>query len=114
MSDIDSKITMALTATKSSRKPYTVQPLTKHPAAAQGNASPSGADSIEPATAADHITPDEAIALEARCTENNIKTASVKKFFGVELLSQLTPAQLIVAHENITVTLAKRLEQQNA
>lgn len=64
----------------------------------------------EPA-AAMAITPDEALALEERCNENNVKTSNVKKFFNVMWFSQLTPAQLIVAHENITVTLAKRMEQ---
>lgn len=117
MSDIEAPITMALTATRGNKKPFTVKPLD---AAGKKTAAPSGDDivnSVNPSLANSHsdaaatITPDEAIALEARCTDNNIKTATVKKFFAVEQFSQLTPAQLIVAHENITVTLAKRMEQ---
>lgn len=117
MSDITDKITMALTATKQSRKPYTVKPLTKQPAAAQvpetaRTGELASASAATPASAADPtsntITPDEALALEARCTENNIKTANVKKFFNVERFSQLTPAQLTIAHQNIDTTLATR------
>lgn len=145
MSDIDSKITMALTATKQSRKPYTVQPLkaaTKQPAAAQvaqtdrASGKSAAAEDTEghgfeshSASAADptptgmlniggksygpaKISVEEAIALETRCKESDIKPENVKKFFKVTAFDQLTPAQLVVAHENITVTLAKRMEAQ--
>lgn len=62
-----------------------------------------------PATAAaPTITADEALALEARCTENAIKLGAVKKFFSVERFSQLTGEQLAAAHTMIDETIAKR------
>lgn len=118
LSDIDSKMTMALTATKQSRKPYTVQPLqagapkTVAPSVA-GSAPTSGESGSIPehSDATATITPDEALTLEARCTDNNIKTATVKKFFKVERFSQMTNQQLADAHKMITDTLAQRAAQ---
>lgn len=66
---------------------------------------------------ADLISPDEALAIEARCTENGIMMASVKKYFKVERFSQMTKAQLVEANERIDETLALRkakLEAQEA
>ena len=54
------------------------------------------------------ITADEALALEARCTDNAIKTGAVKKFFKVERFSQMTSQQLADAHAMIDTTLAER------
>lgn len=79
MSDIDSTLTMALTATKGSRKPFTVRPLQKSaPSQVPGQHneeqhSPSAMSS--PATVADpvYITAEEAFDLEVRCTELEIK-----------------------------------------
>lgn len=70
-----------------------------------GEAIPSTA--ATPSEAAP-ITADEATALEARCTENNIKIGAVKKTFSVTLLSQLTAEQLVEAHAMIDITLAQR------
>jgi hypothetical protein len=54
------------------------------------------------------ITPDEALAIEARCTENAIKIPVVKKHFGIERFAQMTPQQLIEANELIDETLESR------
>lgn len=56
------------------------------------------------------ITDEEALKLNARCEENNIKIGVVKKFFSVVQLSELTPQQLVEAHAMIDDTLAKRKE----
>ena len=113
LSDIDSKITMALTATKGSRKPYTVQPLK---ADGQQKAAPKVA---EPATAAvpsptttpsdaSLITDEEAIALDARCSENGIDVAKLKAAAKVERLALIKSADLPRAHAWIDAILAKR------
>jgi hypothetical protein len=65
LSDIDSKITMALTATKGSRKPYTVQPLkldaTKAaPSQEQRSVQPPG----NPASPATDAAPDDDALIE--------------------------------------------------
>lgn len=115
MTHIDSPLTLALTMTKQSRKPYTVKPLDA--SAAPSTAPPqekgiSGADTgphSEPAAgAAARITDDEAMKLDARCQENLISVSKVKKLFSVEFLVSLTPAQLVEAHAMIDSTLAKR------
>lgn len=124
LSDIDSKLTMALTATKQSRKPYTVQPLKagapktvaaqvsrQETAGAPATGANPDASSAQPVSATATITPDEALTLEARCTDNNIKTATVKKFFKVERFSQMTNQQLADAHTMIDDTLAQREAQ---
>lgn len=80
-------------------------PLEKSPAGAlpaQSGGTQDGAATI---------TPDEALALEARCTENNIGIPKVKKFFKVERFSQLTPDQLVQAHATIDSTLAERAKE---
>lgn len=123
MSDISSPLTMALTMTKSNRKPFTVKPLVaekkaaapKMPVSESAGAiesqsertidNPSSAASSE---AAATISADEALALEARCTENSIKIATVKKFFNVERFSQMTGEQLAAAHTMIDETLEQR------
>lgn len=60
------------------------------------------------ATSQETITPDEALALEARCTDNSIKPGIVKKYFAVALFSQMTSQQLADAHALIDSTLADR------
>lgn len=127
MSDIDAKLTMALTMTKQNRKPFTVRPLeasgapkaaaTQMPVSASlGTVAETDSRKVEPATsagfnsapAAAPITPDEALALEARCKENDIPTGKVKATFAVGLLSMLTRPQLVEAHVMIDSTLAAR------
>ena len=118
MSDIDSAMTMALTVTRANKKPFTVKPLASvaPKAAPPVTASPDAASSPaqEPAGAATYITPDEALALEARCTENSIKTGTVKKFFGVTMFSQMNSQQLVEAHAMIDSTLAERKAKEAA
>jgi len=60
------------------------------------------------ADAAPYISADEALALEARCTENSIKIGAVKKHFAVERFSQMTGEQLAQAHAMIDSTLEGR------
>lgn len=114
MSDIDSSITMALTVTRANKKPFTVKPIVSGaPKAAQQNPSPATDGAGHPpaqssADAATVITADEALALEARCQENSIPAAKVKKKFGVTLFSQMTGEQLVEAHQLIDVTLKER------
>lgn len=97
MSDIDSALTMALTVTRANRKPFTVRPLTVEQAP-KPDAEPV------------YITPDEATTLEKRLDDNAIALTKVKKAFGVERLSMLTPAQLASAHEMIDTTIKNRRE----
>lgn len=97
MSDIDANMTMALTMTKSNRKPFTVRRLTVE-------AAPK--DDTEPV----YITPDEATVLEKRLDDNAIALTKVKKAFGVERLSMLTPEQLASAHAMIDTTIKNRRE----
>ncbi len=86
-------------------------------AAAQASPSVAPADSSTSLDAAGHvaaahdgevISPDEALKLEARCTDNSIKVGAVKKHFGIERLSLLTPDQLAEAHAMIDSTLEQR------
>lgn len=72
---------------------------------------PSDPQQSETSAADDHITPDEALELEARCTDNGIKVANVKKFFAVERLSMMNAAQLVEAHKMIDRTLEERKEK---
>ena len=68
MSDIDSTLTMALTATKQSRKPFTVKPLVQGAKKAEPpSAGPSGAYLPLPAAATDGSAPsaDEALLIKA-------------------------------------------------
>lgn len=112
MSDIDSQLTMALTVTRANKKPFTVKPLKKAAATHGGQnvdtTASNEAPADEHATAAAPITPDEAIKLELRLTDNSIKIPSVKKHFGVTLLSELNADQLAEAHAMIDSTLEQR------
>lgn len=79
--------------------------------AAQPESDPAYAHAEQgntPAVAAATITPDEAMALEARCTDNSIKPGIVKKYFAAALFSQMTSQQLADAHALIDSTLADR------
>lgn len=124
MSDISSPLTMALTMTKSNRKPFTVKPLVaekkaaapKMPVSASAGAiesqsehtidNPSSSTSSE--VAAPTISPDEATALEDRLKENNIQPHKVKAFFNVKWFKEMTGDQLAAAHTMIDETLEKR------
>lgn len=121
MSDIDSALTMALTVTRANRKPFTVRPL-KTAAPKGGDAhepirnstenSQIGQDSVTggayPNNAQDCITADETVVLEKRLDDNAIALTKVKKAFGVERLSMLTPEQLASAHAMIDTTIKNR------
>ena len=83
------------------------------PKAAQQNPEPARAgtgDALpeQSSAGAALITADEALKLEARCTENAIKIPVVKKHFGVERFSQMTGEQLAQAHAMIDSTLEER------
>jgi hypothetical protein len=117
MSDIDTSLTMALTITRANKKPYTVKPIVRATkAAAQqipepamaGTDSPPVSQSVD--AAAPVITPEEALALEARCTDNGIAIAKLKKAAKVERLSMIAPESLPRAHQWIDAVLAKRKE----
>jgi len=115
MSDIDSAITLALTMTKSNRKPYTVKPLksdkpkTVAPTvAANTNASeePSGAGNLSDAAAT--ITETEALTLESRCAENGINVDALKKAAKVEKLSLIKSDDLPRCHQWLDKAIEKR------
>jgi len=116
MSDIDESMTMALTVTRANKKPFTVKPIVMAQSKAAAQTSPSVAladsstslDAAGSAAAAPTITADEVLALEARCTENNIKVGVVKKHFAVERFSQMTGEQLAQAHQMIDSTIEQR------
>ncbi len=92
----------AIAAWASGAKPTNAAPAHIPP----GDSQSSGAQ-----VAATYITDSEALALEARCKENSIPTAKVKKFAGVELFSQMTPEMLATAHANIDATIEARKEK---
>jgi len=88
MSDIASPLTMALTMTKGSRKPYKVQPL-----AVDKSANPQGrpVDKSPDSQGDDqvYITPEQIAALETLCSDNSIPLASLKKAAGVDALASI-------------------------
>ncbi len=111
LSDIDSSVTMALTVTKANKKPFTVKPLM---ATEKKAAPPLPPPAVQPgsdaAVAATYITADEALALEARCTDNGIDATKLKKAAGVERLSLIAPADLPRAHQWVDRIIEKRKE----
>lgn len=60
--------------------------------AAQSSGRPTGSPASQQAGESPCITPDEALALEARCAENGISLDRLKKAAGVERLSQIKAA----------------------
>jgi len=88
MSHIDKDVTMALTATRASRKPFTVKPLVVERAAGK------------PAT----ITKDEGKFLLGLLTENNIDPSAFKAHFGIESSLELLAARMDDAVKWITET----------
>lgn len=80
----------------------------EHDGQDQNTTASNEAPADEHAPAAAIITPDEAMKLEARCTDNNIAVGKVKKAFAVERLSMLTADQLVQAHTMIDTTIQQR------
>jgi hypothetical protein len=58
------------------------------------------------------ITPDEALAIEAKCSDNNIPAARVKASYGIERFSQMTVEQYADANAKIDETIAKRKSKE--
>lgn len=61
-----------------------------------------------PADAAAYITDDEVLMLDARCSENGINVASLRKAAGVERLAMIKTGDLARAHKWIDTAIAKR------
>lgn len=80
----------------------------KPTAAAQESGGRLANPEASPATVAALITAEEALALEARCTDNSIAIAALKKAAKVERIAQITAESLPRAHEWIDKVLAKR------
>ncbi len=68
------------------------------------------ADPMQAGASAPTITADEALALEARCSDNNIDVAALKKAAKVDRLSLIKPADLSRAHQWIDKVLEKRTQ----
>ena len=119
MSDIDSAMTMALTVTRANKKPFTVKPLVSGApkAATAQNIEPAGAplgsEAAAP-SAAPCISADEALALEARCTEHEINVEALKKAAKVERLSLIFEADLPRCHAWVDAAIAKRKSKEAA
>lgn len=77
--------------------------VTKGDSGNNAGSSPAGASP-------DRITADETVVLEKRLDDNAIALTKVKKAFGVERLSMLTPEQLASAHAMIDTTIKNRRE----
>lgn len=90
MTGINEAMTMALTATKGSRKAYTVKPLVTQEY--------------------QRITPEQALALSARCTENNIPEKWLTDKAGCEKISDIQADKFSAAESAI----AKKIQQLNA
>lgn len=100
MSDIDSAMTMALTATKGSRKPFTVKPLVTQPAPRSNLTSPSPSPPIEAteSAGAGHVV--ECLTFEQAMTL-------------AELLEEklIPTARLLAAAEQVTGDVYLKLDQ---
>lgn len=72
MTDIAEPMTMALTATKGSRKAYTVKPLVAEAAAKEPT-----------------ISEEQALSIDAACSERGVSVADFKAFAGIELVVDL-------------------------
>ncbi len=107
MSHIDAPITMALTASKGSKKLFTVKPLST--ASATTTASPppvGGADAVE------FITADQALTLETRCDENGIDKKRLLLAAKVERLSMIKSADYGRAAKWLDSAIAKAKEAE--
>jgi len=69
---------------------------------------PKGSASQPGSSAAPYIAPEEALALEARCTDNGINIDALKKAAKVERLSLILEADLPRCHTWIDTVLTKR------
>jgi hypothetical protein len=112
MSHLDAAMTMALTVTRANKKPYTVKPLATAQTKAAGTMMPesSGADEVATSSspAATRITDEQAISLDARCSENGISVESLKKAAKVERLSMILAADFDRANGWITAAIERR------
>lgn len=72
MTDIAEPMTMALTATKGSRKAYTVKPLVAETAAKEPT-----------------ISEEQALTIDAACAERGVRVEDFKAFAGIELVIDL-------------------------
>jgi hypothetical protein len=59
------------------------------------------------------ITANQALEIEARCSENGIDPAKVKARFGIERFSMMTIAMHAKASSQISATIAKRQENSS-
>lgn len=86
LSDIEAPLTMALTATKGSRKPYVVRPL----------------------VAADLVTAEQVATLEARCTEHGIPLDDLRDVAEVRSLTEMPAKRFRQAMKWIDAQIAER------
>ena len=91
MSDIDSPLTMALTMTKGSKKPYTVRPLI-------ADAGPS----------VEYITPEQVVDIETRCQDAGIPLDKLKEAVGVTALALIPADKYASVNKKIDVTIASK------
>lgn len=92
MSDIDSPITMALTMTRGSRKPYVVQPLVE----------------------AERITAEQAATIETLCSEHKGLLDAVKTRVGISTIDQMPADKYDRAMTWAKAQIAARAEKQAA
>ena len=112
MSDIEDSMTMALTVTRSNRKPFTVKPLPANQRAAGASPSATSTRATEPGTveragSPTYITPDEVIDLEAMCFDAGISTDKLKKAANVNSIAMILAADHARAVEWIHKAAAK-------
>lgn len=121
MSHIDAAMTMALTVTRANKKPFTVKPIvngapkavdTQTPESARtGPDSPSGrpsASSAATSTQPIYITENEQLSLIARCDENGIDIARLKKAAGVSEVAKIESKDLSRAQNWISAAIAAK------
>lgn len=109
MSDIEKPLTMALTMTKQSRKPYTVKPLaTPSEPAATALSAASGASSAPLAAGeGQFIDANQVANLEILCADNGISLDRLRKAAKVERLGQIAADRYSAALEWIDKAVAK-------
>jgi hypothetical protein len=118
MSDIDSALTMALTETRASRKPFTVRPLLapKESAASHGSDGATGSVATKiaanPAPAADLITKDQIATLTTRCADNGIALDDLKAAGKIEQLADMLADRYAGAVKWLDKRIAERQQAQ--
>lgn len=90
--------------------PITLETGKKLSAWAAGGTKPAPVNA-KIADSADLITDDDALALDARCMENSIDVAKLKKAAGVERLALIKSADLARAHQWIDAVLERRKKE---